>query len=102
MDYNIAFAPELPLWLITVVLTGLAIPVLLACSDNCAEAGFACLAFAALTLALLNPSLLVEDREALKSIVAVVTDTSSSQRLDGRAEQSEAAKGRPDAGDRKA
>ncbi|MGI9357303.1 MAG: hypothetical protein ACR2PF_19375 [Rhizobiaceae bacterium] len=47
-------------------------------------------AWAALTLALANPSVLNEDREPLKTVVAVVTDISDSQKFDGRSEQAEA------------
>lgn len=47
-------------------------------------------AWAALTLALANPSLLQEDREPLKTVVAVVTDRSDSQKFDGRDEQTSA------------
>ena len=46
-------------------------------------------AWAAIILALLNPSLVSEEREQLKSIVAVIIDNSASQKLDGRAQQSE-------------
>lgn len=92
MDYNLAFAPELPLWLIASLISILALPVLAGLVKRLRGSFLRLLAFAALALALLNPSLLVEDRENLKSIVAVVTDKSSSQRLDGRGEQSEAAK----------
>ena len=46
-------------------------------------------AWLAITLALFNPSIISQDREQLKSIVAVIIDNSASQQLDGRAQQSE-------------
>ncbi len=46
-------------------------------------------AWIAITLALFNPSVIAEDRELLKSVVAVIIDNSASQKLDGRAKQSE-------------
>ena len=44
-----------------------------------------------LLLAALNPVLLNEKRDALKSTVAIVVDRSPSQRLDGRGAQTDAA-----------
>ncbi len=44
-------------------------------------------AFAALALALSNPSLLQEDRDPLKTVVAVVVDETDSQKFDGRSAQ---------------
>ena len=49
-------------------------------------------AFALMALALPNPSLLQEDREPLKTVVAVVVDETDSQKFDGRSEQTEAAR----------
>ncbi|MEM9726160.1 MAG: hypothetical protein AAF909_11950 [Pseudomonadota bacterium] len=49
------------------------------------------LSLAALLLALLNPALVSEEREALSDIVAVVVDESASQTLEDRAEQAAAA-----------
>ncbi len=90
MDYNLAFAPELPVWLLAVICLVLAVPVLFGLARQVRGSWLRLLAFAFLALALFNPSLLVEDRENLNSVVAVVTDRSSSQRLDGRQEQSDA------------
>ena len=47
-------------------------------------------AWALLALALANPSLLQEDREPLKTIVALVVDETDSQKFDGRSEQTNA------------
>ncbi len=49
------------------------------------------LAFAALALALVNPVLLDEERETLKSVVAVVVDRSQSQEIGDRTSQTDAA-----------
>ncbi|MEP1208998.1 MAG: hypothetical protein ABJM29_19930 [Rhizobiaceae bacterium] len=48
-------------------------------------------AFVALGLALANPSLLQEDREALKTVVAVVVDETDSQKFSGRDMQTQQA-----------
>ena len=48
------------------------------------------MAWLAIVAALFNPSINAEDRERLKNIVAVITDKSTSQQLDGRNEQTEA------------
>ncbi|MGB7285851.1 MAG: hypothetical protein WBC71_02865 [Salaquimonas sp.] len=92
MDYNIAFAPELQIWLITAIAGLVFIPVAFGLLKGVRGAIFRLIGWGLLTTALLNPSLLVEDRDPLKSIVAVVTDESGSQKIDGRAEQTQAAK----------
>ena len=90
MEYNLAFAPQLPVWLLIAILIAVAIPVLTGLFGQVRGSIIRLIAFAILALALLNPSLLVEDRDPLKSIVAVVTDSTASQKINGRAEQTEA------------
>ncbi|MCB1386236.1 MAG: hypothetical protein KDJ80_09900 [Nitratireductor sp.] len=94
MELSLALDPQLPPWLIAAV----AIPALaLALYGLVGRARGAWLRLAGwtfLTLALLNPSLLREDRENLKSVVAVVVDKSGSQQLADRAEQTEAIRAR--------
>ncbi len=92
MNLSISFAPLLdPVWLI--VLGGLAglaaLAALLARGPGSVlRAGLLGL----FVLALLNPSLRQEDREPLPGVVAVVLDRSTSQGLDARPQQSEAAR----------
>ena len=90
MDLSVTFAPQLPLWLVGLA----AIPALalaLYSLFNGTRGSWLRLAgWAFLFLALLNPSLLQEERENLKSVVAVVVDQSGSQALDGRPEQTAA------------
>jgi len=49
-------------------------------------------AWVLLALALANPSLLQEDREALKTVIAMVVDETDSQKFDGRNTQTEEAR----------
>ncbi len=92
MNYNIAFAPELPLWLIVTVIAIVFIPVATGLLFKIRGSVLRFLAWALLAISLFNPSLLVEDRENLTSVVAIVTDESGSQKIDGRAEQTAQAK----------
>ncbi len=92
MQYDIAFAPELPIWLIIGICAVLGLPVLAGLFQQVRGSLIRLLALTVLALALLNPSLLVEEREALKSVVAVVSDESASQKLDGRSEQTASAR----------
>lgn len=92
MNYDIAFAPQLPVWLVAVLIGAGLIPVVWGLARRLRGAILRALAWVLLALALLNPSLLVEDREKLKSVVAIVTDKSSSQTLDRREAQTETVK----------
>lgn len=90
MDFNLAFDPQLPLWLIggLALISGLL--VLRGLWSGLRGRFVRALAWCLLVLALFNPSAVFEEREALKSIVVVVTDASGSQKLDERTAQSEA------------
>jgi len=66
-NLNITFAPELPIWFLAVLTAAL------------------------LALALFNPSLLQEDRSPLKTIIPLVIDETTSQRLNNRDEQTASA-----------
>jgi hypothetical protein len=85
--YSLSFAPLVPVWL----LAGLALLVLVAAGAALAlQRGRGVLrAFALLALlfALGDPSLVREEREPVKDVVAVVIDRSGSNRLSDRAEQ---------------
>ncbi len=92
MEYNFAFDPQIPIWQIATILGLVALPVLYGLVKQVRGSILRFIAFAALALALFNPSLLVEDRDPLKSVVAVVTDNTASQKIAGRAEQTETAR----------
>jgi len=87
--FNLSLAPELPLWLIAgiVVLCGLF--VIWGLIQGLRGSWLRATAWVLISLALLNPSIISEDREQLKSVVAVIVDKSSSQKLDDREKQTE-------------
>ncbi len=90
--YSIGFAPLVPVWM----LAGLgALAVVAAIAAVALQRGrgvLRALALLALAAALADPSLIREDREPVKDIVAVVVDRSSSNRLADRAEQTNRAR----------
>lgn len=92
MAYNISFAPDLPLWVIIIAIGAIVLLSLWGLLLQLRGSILRTIAAALLALAMLNPSLQIEDREQLKSIVAIVTDKTGSQKLDGRAAQTEIAK----------
>ncbi len=89
--WSLTFAPLVPLPL----LIGLAVLAALAAGTALALAGrsaiLRALALIVLTVALADPSLVFEDREPVKDVVAVVVDRSGSNRLADRAAQTQAA-----------
>lgn len=89
--WSVSFAPLVPLPL----LIGLAVLAALAAGAAIVLAGrsaiLRALALAVLTLALADPSLVVEDREPVKDVVSVVVDRSASNRLADRKDQTDAA-----------
>lgn len=89
--WSLTFAPLVPLPL----LIGLAVLAALAAGAALALAGrsaiLRALALIVLTVALADPSLVFEDREPVKDVVAVVVDRSGSNRLADRAAQTQAA-----------
>jgi len=88
---DIAFAPLLP-WALLGPLFGLAALVLLAATLRRARgAGWRWLAAATLALALLNPSLVQEEREPIRDVAVVVVDESPSQATGERAARADAA-----------
>jgi hypothetical protein len=86
---NISFAPELPIWLILSIAALSGLFVFWGLFQQMRGAWFRAGAWLAITQALFNPSIVSQDREKLKSVVAVIVDNSTSQKLDGRAIQSE-------------
>jgi hypothetical protein len=89
--WSLTFAPLVPLPL----LIGLAVLAAVAAGMALVLAGrgaiLRALALAVLAIALADPSLVFEDREPVKDIVAVVVDKSASNRLADRAQQTQAA-----------
>ncbi len=91
MNWSIAFEPLLSTpWLIAAAV-GALILALASIVFRTRGAWLRALAFAALAVALLNPVLLDEQRDALKSVVALVVDRSQSQEIGGRTAQTDAA-----------
>ncbi|MCF6320770.1 MAG: hypothetical protein L3J32_03270 [Rhizobiaceae bacterium] len=87
--FNITFAPQLPLWMIAAIAVLCALFVVWGIIRSLRGAWLRGVAWALITLALLNPSFVSEDREQLKSVVAIIVDKSSSQKLDDRERQTD-------------
>jgi hypothetical protein len=85
------FDPLLPLWLMVALAACVLAALALAAVRRLAGWPYRGLAVAFVFLALLNPSLKTEERQAEADIVIVVVDRSSSQLLSDRAAQTEAA-----------
>lgn len=90
-NLNITFAPELPIWLLATLTAAIAILCLYGLIKQVRGSFVRSLAGALLALALFNPSLLQEDRSPLKTIIPLVIDKTSSQRLNDRDEQTASA-----------
>lgn len=90
-NLNIAFAPELPTWLLVILTSAIAILCLYGLFKKVRGSFVRAIAGALVALALFNPSLLQEDRTPLKTIIPVVIDETTSQRLDERATQTASA-----------
>ncbi|MFC3205210.1 hypothetical protein [Aquamicrobium soli] len=91
MNWSLSFEPLFSLPLLVAMLVPLAILVLAGLWFARRGAWLRALALVALAAALLNPVFLDEDREPLKSVVAVVVDRSQSQDLGDRNGQTDAA-----------
>lgn len=88
---SVVFQPLLP-WPVVAVLTGIAaLAVAVALWRRLPGWWLRGLGLAAVLAALLGPALQTEERAALDDVVLVVTDRSGSNRLGGRAQQTEAA-----------
>ena len=90
MDFSLAISPDLPLWLIGLVAAASGLLVLWGIWSGLRGAWIRLAAWAFVMIALLNPAALLEEREPLRSVVAVVSDLSGSQQLDGRDQLTEA------------
>ena len=91
MNLSLAFEPLISWPLLGVVLAPLLLLALVGLWFRQRGAVFRFAALLALTAALLNPVLLDEEREALKSVVAVVVDRSQSQDIGERTKQTDEA-----------
>ncbi|MEZ5873161.1 MAG: hypothetical protein R3D32_15220 [Nitratireductor sp.] len=90
MDFSLAFSPLLPLPVIIGIGVMIAALALYGLARGIRGSWVRLFAFAAMIASLLNPALMFEEREPLKSVVAIITDKSGSQKLDGREDQTEA------------
>ncbi len=91
MNWSLAFEPLLSWPLVAVVLAPLAILAAVGLWSRQRGSVFRLAALAALALALVNPVLLDEEREAQKSVVALVVDRSQSQSIGDRTAETDAA-----------
>ena len=92
MNWTLAFEPLLPVWLLAAIgVVGLLF-ILPGPIRRMRGSAWRALAALLLFLALLNPVALREDRDPLPTTVALVTDQSASQGLDGRDKVTAAAK----------
>ncbi|HWK67215.1 MAG TPA: hypothetical protein VNS34_19995 [Rhizobiaceae bacterium] len=91
MNWSVALEPLLSWTWLAVVLVPLALLALVGLLFRQRGAVVRLVALAALAAALINPVLLDEEREPLKSVVAVVVDRSQSQHIGQRTEQADAA-----------
>jgi hypothetical protein len=91
MNWSISFEPLLSWTWLAIVLAPIALIVLAGLVLRQRGSVFRLLALAALAAALVNPVLLDEDREPLKSVVALVVDRSQSQDIGNRNAETDAA-----------
>ncbi|TIY05282.1 MAG: hypothetical protein E5V16_23140, partial [Mesorhizobium sp.] len=91
MNWSLAFEPLISLPLLGLVLAPLLLLALAGLWFRQRGAVFRFAALLALGAALLNPVFLDEEREALKSVVAVVVDRSQSQDIGERTKQTDEA-----------
>ncbi|MEM7067589.1 MAG: hypothetical protein AAF478_01800 [Pseudomonadota bacterium] len=86
-NLNLTFHPQLPLWLVYSLCVAMAVFCVFGLIRGIRGSWVRTLAAVLFGLALFNPSLLQEDRTRLPTIVPVVVDNTTSQRLDNRADQ---------------
>ncbi len=87
MIWQISFDPAFPVWSIVLFAAVALAGALFGLYNRLRGSWLRLGAVLALALALLNPTLLQEEREKLKSVVALVIDQSDSQKLGNRNEQ---------------
>ena len=91
MNWSLAFEPLLPWTWLAAILVPIALLALTGLFFRQRGAWLRFAALAALAAALVNPVLLDEEREPLKSVVALVVDRSQSQDIGDRTETTDAA-----------
>src|SRR3954447_4237983 len=87
---SLDWSPLLPLWLVVLLAVLAGVPAVAAIVLRQRGSIIRALAVLAFLGALLNPSIVREERERLKDVVAVVTDHSASQSLSVRPGQTDA------------
>jgi hypothetical protein len=92
MGLGVSFAPLVPLYVLWAAIALAAVMALLLLVVKSRGAWVRAIALAFVVLALANPSLTREDREALPSVAAIVLDKSLSQSFGDRQRQTEAAR----------
>lgn len=90
-DLNLAFSPELPLWLIIALCTLIASFCIYGVIRGIRGSFVRAIAGLVFGIALFNPAIMQEDRSPLKTIVPLVIDETTSQKLDGRTQTTSAA-----------
>ena len=93
-NLSLLFDPPFPLWAIVVLTLLLAVPVVYGIARGVQGAWLRAGAALALVAALANPVVQREERDPVKSVVALAVDRSDSQSLDGRAAQTDVAAAR--------
>ncbi len=83
-NVSIAFAPELPVWLITILCIAIAVLCIFGILRGIRGGFIRTIAGILVGLSLFNPSLLQEDRSGLSTIVPLIVDETTSQKLNDR------------------
>ncbi len=86
-NLNITFAPELPVWFLTLLVSAIALLCLCGLFKQIRGSFIRAIAGVLVALALFNPAILQEDRSPLKTIIPLVIDETTSQQLNNRDEQ---------------
>ena len=86
-NLNLTFTPELPIWLVSSICILIAVLCLYGVVRGVRGSLIRSLAGALFALALLNPAIMREDRTRLPTIVPLVIDETTSQKLDNRSEE---------------
>ncbi|WP_119680071.1 hypothetical protein [Indioceanicola profundi] len=88
---SIALDPLVPVWVVLALAAIAAIGIGIAVWRRARGAGWRTLAVSVLVLALLNPSLVQEERQPIKDVAVIVVDQSPSQNVGDRRERTERA-----------
>ncbi len=91
-NFNVAISPLLPVWMLVALAIGAAVVVGLAIYARRRGAWLRALGMALILFSLADPSLVKEEREPLKDVVAVVLDRSASQDIGERKAQTDKAR----------